>query len=248
MSATPTFRLAWLYPDLLELYGDTGNITILKRRCAAVGVSLEVDQFTVGEQANLADYDFVFLGGGSDREQQIFYTDLMGRKESFVQAIESDVVVVTICGGYQLFGQYYRSISGTQIDGMGIFDYYTIGSPPRTIGYLVEEAVIDGVRMTLAGFENHSGLTHQVKTPLAKVIRGIGNNKDDDGEGVQYRNLIGTYMHGPLLARNPALVDALIQKMARRNDLEISLPPSSRFAQAAQDQVLREFGLPTATS
>lgn len=247
MSIRPEYRLAWLYPDLLELYGDSGNITLLRRRCADAGISLVVDRYSVGETADLASYDFVFLGGGSDREQQIFYSDLMGRRQAFKEAIESDVVIVTICGGYQLLGQYYRDIAGNQIDGMGIFDYHTIGTAPRTIGYLVEKASIDGQEMTLAGFENHSGLTYGVRTPLATVVKGTGNNRDDASEGISYRNLIGTYLHGPLLARNPALTDALIQRMIHRRRDDLALPPrATQFSQEAQNQVLREFGLPTA--
>ena len=239
-----TYKLAWLYPDLLELYGDTGNITLLRRRAADAGIELQVDQFSVGDPAKLDDYDFIFLGGGSDREQQIFYKDLMGRKDAFTDAIESDVVTVLICGGYQLFGQYYRDLAGAQIDGMGIFDYYTIGAPPRTIGYLVTQAEVDGEQMTLAGFENHSGLTYNVATPLASVLRGTGNNRDYAFEGVSYRNLIGTYMHGPLLARNPRLTDALIMKMVRRRGDDIVLPErASDFGERAQAQVMTEFGL-----
>lgn len=238
------YKLAWLYPDLLELYGDTGNITLLRRRAAEAGIDLQVDQFTVGDPAKLDDYDFIFLGGGSDREQQIFYKDLMARKQAFVDAIESDVVTVLICGGYQLFGEYYRDLAGNQIDGMGIFDYYTQGAPPRTIGYLVTQAEVDGENLTLAGFENHSGLTYNVSSPLASVQHGTGNNRDDGHEGVTYRNLIGTYMHGPLLARNPRLADALIRRMARRRGDEIVLPErSSDFGERAQAQVMREFGL-----
>lgn len=241
---TMTYRLAWLYPDLLELYGDTGNIILLRKRCAAAGINLEVDQFSIGDNADLASYDFIFLGGGSDREQQIFYKDLMGRREAFIDAIEADVVTVLICGGYQLFGEYYRDAEGTQIDGMGIFDYYTIGDSPRTIGYLVTETEIDGQRLSLAGFENHSGLTYNVATPLARVVRGTGNNRVDEFEGVCHGNLIGTYMHGPLLARNPGLTDALLQRMARRRGETLELPArESDFGQRAQDQVMREFGL-----
>lgn len=244
MSARPTYKLAWLYPDLLELYGDTGNITLLRRRCAEAGIDLRVDEFSVGDTARLDEYDFIFLGGGSDREQQIFYRDLMDRKQAFADAIEDDVVTVIICGGYQLFGQYYKDVAGTQIDGMGIFDYYTQGAPPRTIGYLVTEAEVDGVTMTLAGFENHSGLTYNVSSPLGRVLEGTGNNRADDTEGVMYRNLIGTYLHGPLLARNPQLTDALISRMARRRGHEIVLPTrASRFGQEAHNQVLRECGL-----
>lgn len=241
---TDTYRLAWLYPDLLELYGDTGNIILLKRRCAAAGIDLQVDQFTVGDSADLASYDFIFLGGGSDREQQIFYRDLMARRQAFVDAIDNDVVTVIICGGYQLFGEYYKDAAGAQIDGMGIFNYYTVGKAPRTVGYLVTETQIDGQKMTLAGFENHSGLTYNVQTPLARVIHGTGNNQDDEFEGVCHGNLLGTYMHGPLLARNPELTDALIKRMVRRRGREIELPNrDSDFGKQAQRQVMREFGL-----
>ncbi|MDO4784479.1 MAG: glutamine amidotransferase [Propionibacteriaceae bacterium] len=244
MTARPSYRLAWLYPDLLELYGDSGNITLLRHRCAELDVDLHVDRYSVGDSADLPSYDMVFLGGGSDREQQIFYADLMARKGAFTEAIESDAVVLTICGGYQLFGSYYQNLDGHQIDGLGIFGYHTIGAAPRTVGYLVEEATLDGATLTLAGFENHSGLTYGVDSPLARVLKGTGNNREDDTEGVSYRNLIGTYLHGPLLARNPELTDLLISRMARRRGHDLVLTPrASRFSQEAKNQVLRELGL-----
>lgn len=245
MNARPSYRLAWLYPDLLELYGDSGNMALLRHRCTELGVDLAIERHSVGDRVDLPAYDMVFLGGGSDREQQIFYADLISRTHAFTEAIESDTVVLTICGGYQLFGTYYENTEGHRIDGMGIFDYHTIGSAPRTVGYLVEEATLDGVKMTLAGFENHSGLTYGVTSPLASVLKGTGNNREDDTEGVAYRNMIGTYLHGPLLARNPELTDVLISRMARRRGHDLVLSPrASRFSQEAKNQVLRESGIP----
>ncbi len=238
------FKLAWMYPDLLELYGDSGNVIILKHRCEELGIELDIDKFTVGDEFEASDYDMVFLGGGSDREQSIFYNDLISRRDNLIKAIEDNVVFLIICGGFQLFGQYYKDGEGKILDGIGAFNYYTETQPERTTGYIVTEAEIDGEKMTIAGFENHAGHTYGVLNGFGRVIKGTGNNSKDDVEGILYKNVIGTYIHGPLLARNPELTDAIIKKMADRKNYEVKFTDSiNRFEEKAKKQVLSEFGL-----
>lgn len=242
MESKKELRLAWLYPDLLELYGDSGNITILSSRCEDVGINLIVDKFTVGDSFDVSEYDMVFLGGGSDREQSIFYHDLISRKEQFAKAIDDGVVVLLICGGYQLFGKYYKDFNGNVLEGLGLLDYYTETAKERTVGYIVTEAEIDGEKIKLAGFENHGGQTYGVPTPLGKVLHGVGNNEKEKIEGVMYNNLIGTYIHGPLLARNPELTDILINRMTVRRGYNVKFPASiNNFELKAKRQILKEF-------
>lgn len=240
------FKIAWMYPDLLELYGDSGNINILKFRCEQLGLDIKIDKFTVGDHLVATEYDMVFLGGGSDREQSIFYNDLISRRDTLIKAIEEDVVFLIICGGFQLFGQYYKDANGNTIDGIGAFNYYTETKKDqeRITGYIATEVDLDGEKTKIVGFENHSGQTYGVLNSFGKVLKGTGNNKEELLEGIRYKNLIGTYMHGPLLSRNPELTDYLIKMMARRKNYEVKFTDSiNKFDLKAKKQVLKELDL-----
>lgn len=244
VSNMETLKVAWLYPDLLELYGDRGNILALQYRAKELGVALEVDHFSIGESFSPKAYDLVFLGGGADRDQSIFYDDLVNRRDQIIDAIEDDVAFLLICGGYQLFGQYYIDAQGEKLDGLGIFQFYSKAGDTRNIGYLTIECNIDGKEMYLSGFENHGGQTYNVSTPLGTVLSGAGNNVDEDGEGFLYKKVIGTYLHGPLLSRNPELTDILLSWMAKRHDLELDFSAGDvTFEKNAKRQVMREQGL-----
>ncbi|MGL4623967.1 MAG: type 1 glutamine amidotransferase [Culicoidibacterales bacterium] len=235
-------HLAWLYDDLLELYGDRGNVTVLRERCAKRGITLHVHQYSVGDQFDLTKMDMIFIGGGSDREQNIIYEDLLARREDFVTAIENNAVVLLICGGYQMLGQYYKDLDGKMIPGLGIFDYYTESSRDRMVGYIGIDCHIDGHNFQLVGFENHGGKTQNVATPLGSVFAGHGNNGTDGQEGVLYKNVFGTYLHGPLLPRNPELADLFIEKMMRRYEatyVPVALDDSLELG--AKQQVIREL-------
>ncbi len=220
-------KICHLYPDLLDLYGDRGNIMALSSRSQWRGFETEVQKVSLGEPLDLRTLDILFIGGGSDREQSILVQDLMKRENELRAAIEDGLVVLTICGGYQLLGQYYQTVDGMRIPGLGILDLWTVAGPKRLIG----NVVVDGTGSqfsseglsTLVGFENHSGKTFLGSglQYLGKVLHGNGNNGEDGGEGVRYKNVFGTYLHGPLLPKNPHFADLLLElALMRRGILE----------------------------
>ncbi len=201
-----------LYPDLLNLYGDRGNIISIKKRCEWRGIEVEVKQYKLEDNVDFEAIDIVFVGGGSDREQLLVGKRLLAIKNDFQQYIENSGVTLTICGGYQLLGHYYQ-LKNEKITALGILDLYTISEPGRLIGNVIIESDFLGDKSTLVGFENHGGRTYiNGHTPLGKTIVGNGNNGSDGGEGVLYKNTIGTYLHGPILPKNPNLTDYLIYK------------------------------------
>jgi CobQ-like glutamine amidotransferase family enzyme len=204
-------RLAHLYPTLMNLYGDRGNILCLKRRCEARSIDLVVDDIDLGEKLTPSQYDLLFIGGGQDREQARIAADLLTKGEPIREVIEADMPVLAVCGGYQLFGANYQTGNGMELPGLGVFDMHTVHpgeDEPRCIGNVVAEW--DGRR--IVGFENHGGRTylHHGVQPLARVVAGFGNNGEDGTEGARYRNALGTYLHGSLLPKNPDLADHLV--------------------------------------
>ncbi|AET66227.1 putative glutamine amidotransferase [Desulfosporosinus orientis DSM 765] len=216
-----------LYPDLLDLYGDRGNILALEARCRWRGIDTEIRRVSLGEDLDFTRADILFIGGGSDREQGILVEDLMRREDNLGKAIDNGLVVLSICGGYQMLGKYYQMMNGQRIEGLGILDVWTIGGEKRLIGNVVvnldEETLgIPSSKIkSLVGFENHSGKTYlgEGLSPLGKVLSGHGNNGEDSGEGVRYLNVFGTYLHGPLLPKNPHFADLLLElALKRRGD------------------------------
>lgn len=219
-------KVCHLYPDLLNLYGDRGNIIAFVQRCRWRGIPVEVLEVNIGEQVDFADVDFLFLGGGSDREQNLMAADLLKRKASLQQAIEEGLVVLAICGGYQMLGQYYLTHEGKQIPGLGILNLYTRAGQQRLIGNVIIEANINGQPVKMAGFENHSGQTFIGDLePLGKVLSGFGNNGQDGYEGARYKNVFCSYLHGPLLPKNSKLTDLLISLALQRRGMDITLTP-----------------------
>ena len=221
MDATPPayrLRLAHLYPTLMNLYGDRGNIITLRHRCAARGIDLEVVEVGLGDPFDAADYDLIFIGGGQDREQKRIAADLVEEKgPSLRAAVAEGTPTLAVCGGYQLLGRSYQPGAGEELPGVGVFPMVTVHAgeeAPRCIGNVV--ATWEGG--TLAGFENHGGRTYldAGATPLARVEAGFGNNGEDGTEGAVVHNAIGTYLHGSLLPKNPALADHLILTALRR--------------------------------
>ena len=219
-----------LYPDLLDLYGDRGNILALAARCRWRGIEPIIQKASLGEELDFMGMDILFLGGGSDREQGLLVQDLMRRENELRKAIENGLVVLAICGGYQMLGKYYQMVSGEKIQGLGILDVWTIAGAKRLIGNVVvelDERVlnVDTKFNTLVGFENHSGKTYLGGgvMPLGKVLFGNGNNGDDREEGVRYRNVFGTYLHGPLLPKNPHFADLLLELAVLRRGLDTRL-------------------------
>ena len=211
--------IGWLYPDLMSTYGDRGNIQVLKMRCKwnSVDVSiLPITQKTTIEE--MQQIDFIFGGGSQDVQQEIVMRDLLGKKgDKLKELIENNVPALFVCGAPQVMGKYYEPAMGKRIDGVGVFDMYTINpgpDKPRCIGNIVAETTVIGKPLTIVGFENHGGRTHLGSgvQPFAKVIHGFGNNGEDKTEGVIYKNAIGCYFHGPLLPKNPEIADYMLQK------------------------------------
>jgi CobQ-like glutamine amidotransferase family enzyme len=215
-----------LYPELLNLYGDRGNIITLVRRCAWRDLPVRVMDVNLGDPIDLSNTDILFLGGGSDREQTIITEDLKGRARDLAIAIDQGLVVLAICGGYQLLGKFYRTLDGREIPGLGLIDFYTVAGTRRLVGNIAIEVQLGNRKFKAVGFENHSGQTFIGRLPtLGRVIRGFGNNGSDGGEGLQYKNVIGTYLHGPLLPKNPGLADHLIGLARRRQGMKDELMP-----------------------
>ena len=205
-------KIAHLYPDVLNLYGDRGNIICLKKRLEWRGIGCEVTEIPIGSNIDLKDFDLFFIGGGQDFEQEALLSDLKnGKDKQIIEAIEADKPFLCICGGYQMLGNYYETFQGVRCDFLGAVDLHTKGSVVRMIGNYAFE--IEDLNTTVVGFENHSGKTFLgdgVK-PLGKVLAGYGNNGEDTTEGVRYRNVFGTYCHGPILPKNPQFTDAILK-------------------------------------
>ncbi len=202
--------IAHLYPKLLNLYGDMGNIITLTKRCDWRGIKVEFEEIGIGD--SIKEHDLYFIGGGQDKQQQDVAGELYKNKD-FLQAERDKMAVfLGICGGYQLFGHYYQPFEGDKLLGISLMDAYTVAGKKRFIGNVtVETAFL--TPNTLVGFENHSGLTYlQGDTkPLGRVIVGNGNNGNDKFEGGRYKNVFGTYLHGSLLPKNPHFADFLIE-------------------------------------
>ncbi|HMK54510.1 MAG TPA: glutamine amidotransferase [Methanobacteriaceae archaeon] len=205
-----------MYPDLLNLYGDLGNVTCLKMRCQWRGITAHIIPFSMGQEVPLEKGDIFFVGGGSDRGQNLVYSHLIGYREVLEELIEDDAVFLSICGGYQFLGDKYIDADGNDVQGLGIFDYETVSEEGRLIGNIITKNNLDLKPETLVGFENHGGRTYHDLKPLGKVIAGHGNNGKDQKEGMVYKNCIGTYLHGPLLPKNPHMADYLILKALNR--------------------------------
>ncbi len=222
-------RICHLYPDLLNLYGDRGNITTLMRRAQWRGIAVRLIEARLGEPIDPEVSDLYFIGGGEDRQQRLAAPDLRRVKGGALRdAAEAGAAVLAVCGGYQLLGHDYRPAEGTDLEGLGLLDLHTVHPGPaarRLIGNIVIRETTSGTR--LVGFENHGGRTHlgPQARPLGTVEAGFGNNGDDRSEGAVWRSIYGTYLHGPLLPKNPWLADLLIGLALRRRYGEVRLDP-----------------------
>jgi lipid II isoglutaminyl synthase (glutamine-hydrolysing) len=209
-----------LYPDYLNIYADRGNIAVLARRAAWRGHELEVRPLSVGDEVRPGDHDLLYVGGGQDREQELVAEDLATKALGIFEAVASGAVVLAVCGGYQLFGRSYRDLNGAELPGIGLFPHETIAGTTRMIGDVLLECELEpGERRTLAGFENHAGRTllDAGAEPLGRVIAGFGNDGESGREGCRVGSAVGTYLHGPLLPRNPWFADWLLaQALANR--------------------------------
>jgi lipid II isoglutaminyl synthase (glutamine-hydrolysing) len=208
-------RVGHLYPDYLNIYADRGNIAVLERRAAWRGHELVVEGIGMDEPVRPGEYDLLYVGGGQDREQALVATDLAAKGESIGAAVEAGAAVLAVCGGYQLLGRFYRDRAGAELPGAGVFPLHTIAGERRMIGdVLLECELRPGDRRTLAGFENHAGRTilETGAVPLGRVVAGFGNDGESGREGCRVGRALGTYLHGPLLPRNPWLADWLLEQ------------------------------------
>jgi CobQ-like glutamine amidotransferase family enzyme len=204
----------------MNIYADRGNILFLKHRCEWRGIEFELTGCSIGEEFNPQAHDLLYIGGGQDRDQKVVAEDLVSHKRGLIREyVDHGNSLLAVCGGYQLLGNYYELDSG-RIEGLGLVDLHTVRSDgPRLIGPVAIETGLSGREQTLAGFENHGGRTWlgPDSKPLGRVVAGHGNNGEDGAEGVWEGNVIGTYLHGPLLPKNTWLADHLIVTALRRN-------------------------------
>lgn len=230
-----------LYPDLLNLYGDRGNIQCFRKRLEWRGIEAEVIPFLSGDKIDFSCLDIVLLGGGSDREQELVCGYLKDIRDDFKQYVEEGGVVLAVCGGYQLLGKYYKTQTKT-IEGLAILDITTEWEPER----LVKNIILDSplFDMPVVGFENHGGRTYIGKhTPLGKVFFGYGNTGKSGYEGVVYKNVIATYLHGPLLPKNPQVCDYLLERALKRKyggDVELA-PLEDELERSANSYIAERY-------
>lgn len=233
---TPTLKFLHLYPRLMDLYGDSGNLQILKYRAEQRGIKVVIDAHTVPSSStpsnshrvlqaphspqnpshplDFSSYDLIFIGGGSDKEQNVVARDILRHRSDLYEAYQRGVFFLAICGGFQLFGRSYKDAEGNLLRGLRFFDFDTeasLNKRERCIGNIVIETTLDGQTFPIVGFENHGGQTRGVQTPFGRVLVGQGNAFGDSTEGLMTPNFIGTYLHGPLLAKNPELADYILR-------------------------------------
>jgi CobQ-like glutamine amidotransferase family enzyme len=205
--------LGHLYPDYLNIYADRGNMAVLERRAAWRGIELDYRAISVSDRVMPGECDLLYIGGGQDREQALIAPDLAAKGTEIAAAVDEGAALLAVCGGYQLLGRFYRGRSGAELPGIGLFPLHTIAGEKRMIGdVLLECELRPNEARTLAGFENHAGRTFldDGVEPLGRVVAGFGNNGEDGFEGCRLGRVIGTYLHGPLLPRNPWFADWLL--------------------------------------
>ena len=218
-------NIAHLYPKLLNIYGDWGNVLTIKKRCEWRNIEVTIDSIDINDTIDIKKYDFYFLGGGQDQQQIAVAKELQKHKSSLQDARDEKAVFLAICGGYQLLGHYYQPHNGEKLLGISLLDAYTVAGDKRFIGNVTAKCDYM-IPNTLVGFENHSGLTYlQGETePMATVKIGNGNNGKDKTEGARYENVFGTYLHGSFLPKNPHFADYLISlALKKRYKEEIEL-------------------------
>ncbi len=241
----PKITIGWLYPELMSTYGDRGNIIVLKKIAEDHNINVEI--LRLNQDTNdtaISECDLLFMGGAQDLQQEIVNRDLIEKKgATLIKMIEREIPGLFICGAYQFLGKYYKDAYGTRIPGLGIFDMYTESKKdsPRLIGNIV---VSPNNESTLVGFENHGGRTYLAdkSTAFAKVIKGFGNNGEDETEGIRYKNSIGTYMHGPILPSNPSMAVELLQlAIEKKYDKKVKLNFDDTLAKKAKKIILNRL-------
>ena len=208
-----SIRVAHLYPEYLNIYADRGNIAVLARRAALRGHSLALHAVSVGDALRPGEHDLVYIGGGQDREQALIAPDLAAKGGALREIVDGGAALLAVCGGYQLLGRGYRGRDGSSMFGAGLFPHETVAGERRLIGDVLLECELEpDLRRTVAGFENHAGRTKldAGAEPLGRVVAGFGNDGESGFEGCRVGRALGTYLHGPLLPRNPWLADLLL--------------------------------------
>jgi lipid II isoglutaminyl synthase (glutamine-hydrolysing) len=230
-------RVGHLYPEYLNIYADRGNIAVMRARCEWRGIAFEAIGCGPGDV--LPDADLYYVGGGQDRDQLLVAADLVERATDLRSAIDSGAWLLAVCGGYQMLGHYYRGHRGDEMRGTGLVDLVTEAGQTRMIGNIAIDCELQpGEPLTVVGFENHAGRTRlgDGVRPLGRVLHGHGNNGRDGGEGVVAGRIVGTYIHGPLLPKNPALADVLVAEALRRRSGAVDLEPlDDRLEHSAHD-------------
>ena len=235
-------NIVHLSPDLLNLYGDKGNIECMRKRLEWRGIGANVSACTTKAPAlDCGSTDIIFLGGGSDREQELVCKRLLEKKEELKAYVEQGGVIVAVCGGYQLLGRYYKT-AAAEIEGLDILNIYTEAGDTRLIGNVVLES--EFLSQPIVGFENHAGRTFIGQhTPLGKVVYGHGNTGESGEEGVLYKNVIATYLHGPLLPKNPMLCDFILTRALNRKypDFGHLAPLNDELERLANQYIVDRF-------
>ena len=234
-------NIAHLFPDLLNLYGDRGNIQSLVMRSRWRGIDVSLREYMLDDPIDFSRADIILLGGGSDREQQIVCGRLKSIRDEFHCYVEDGGTVLAICGGYQLLGHYYETSEG-KMEGLSLVDLYTVQKSPRLISNVVMEN--EDFPCEIVGFENHGGRTYIGNNrPFgSRILYGNGNNGEDGTEGILYKNVIGTYLHGPLLPKNPHVCDRLLQSALERKYGKADLSPlDDRLEMQANRYIVGRF-------
>jgi CobQ-like glutamine amidotransferase family enzyme len=239
---SPTLRVCALYPELMNIYADRGNIAVLRARCEWRGLGFTVSSASIGDELSADVHDLFYVGGGQDRDQEAVAADMAGSKrDALHHAAARGAVVLAVCGGYQLLGRSY-SVGGRELPGVGLLELRTVREAgPRLIGNCAIEVDLGHGPRVIAGFENHGGRTYlgPGEQPLGRVLKGHGNNGKDGFEGARRQNVIGTYLHGPLLPKNVWLADRLIELA-----LGVSLEPlEDSVEEAAHASARRAAGV-----
>jgi hypothetical protein len=244
--ADRSLRIAHLYADEMNIYGDRGNILTLVKRAQWRGIDVSVETVGRGPVADLQAFDLIFWGGGQDRDQELVFNDAAEFKtEPVRRAVAGGAVVLAVCGGYQLLGRSYGTADGKTLPGLNLVDLHTVPGARRNIGNILIDTGPLGIDpVTLVGFENHSGKTYLGPglQPMGRVLRGAGNNGEDGGEGVVFGNIFGTYLHGSLLPKNPHFADLLLRRALGRHGSAEIVPLDDRAEMAAHTAVRERLG------
>lgn len=241
-------KIGHLYPTLMSVAADRGNLYSIEKRCQWRGIATEVEQIFVRQTPDFTKYDLILFHGGADREMEIASKDIQAKAPSLREAAEANIVFLSICAGYQLLGNYYKPFQGPDLKGVGLLDLYTEGGGTRFMTHMALQCHFEETSaQVLVGYENHSGRTYlgSKAQPLGKVLAGWGNNGKDGFEGAVYKNVFGTYLHGPVLPKNPWFTDLLIQRSLERRYGKIELTALDDFtentAHAAALKLAMEF-------